>query len=195
MRLSAALGVHALLAITMTNIARHRNASSGSLVSAVDNDRVGVGRDGVRGLFVTASVSAGEPLLAIPAPATFVASATPELKAHEALALRLLELTCEQNPYVASLPTDISMLRDWSDAELAQLRAPWLSEAAKSQRAFVDAMVERLLPRAAPMYGGDEAAARAALRWAESIVRSRTHGWSAPDGSARTAAAAARASG
>ena len=144
-------------------------------------------QSGVRGLYITKAVQAGEPLIAVPPQCTLVAHAEAGLKAHEALALKLLKVASAKEfpQYLETLPTEVPLLRDWTDAELAQLEAPSLASAAIAQRKYAEDMVRRLIPRAIDLYDGDEAKAAAALRWAERIIRSRTHGWTAKSGPAQ----------
>ena len=143
-------------------------------------------RDGLRGLFVTKGVKAGEPLLAVPRCCTLHSASDVEdalLRPHERLMLRLLRARegAALDPagglshYVASLPESLPMLRDWPDASLDALSqrgaaARSLAQAALAQRGAAAASCDRVAGRLAGREGRGD---RAALLWAEAVVRSR----------------------
>jgi hypothetical protein len=163
--------------------------NSGGLVADQLSDGVDE-QTGVRGLFVTGSLAAGEPLLVIPPGAYIEASDDDDdddvpsggtdpkgaLKTFERLIVRLLaewQGQSQLEPYLASLPTSVPLLRDWSDTELLALQDARLVAAAASQREHCDRTFRRVEERLATWYPGAEERRRA-FDWAESIVRSRS---------------------
>ena len=84
-------------------------------------------RGGLRGLYVTRPVSAGELLVSVPRACVISAEEDPQwgLSLRELATARLVgSLTRgEHAPYIATLPSDEPLLCDWSDAELAELQA------------------------------------------------------------------------
>ena len=165
--------------------------NSGGLVADQLSDGVDE-QTGVRGLFVTGSLAAGEPLLVIPPGAYIEASDDDDdddvpsggtdpkgaLKTFERLIVRLLAEwqgrgQSQLEPYLASLPTSVPLLRDWSDTELLALQDARLVAAAASQREHCDRTFRRVEERLATWYPGAEERRRA-FDWAESIVRSRS---------------------
>ena len=104
--------------------------------------------NGLRGLFVTEPVVAGDPLCAVPRACTLHARAADGLKPNERLMLALLEAKASSQHalYLATMPEHISLLRDWSAAELARLQSPPLAAAVASQRAWADATFARVAP-------------------------------------------------
>ena len=130
-------------------------------------------RGGLRGLFTTDAVAAGEPLLAVPRHCTLWAAQADGLKAHENLMQRLLESEAAGTlPLLrALLPQTVPLLRDWCELELEQLQS------AHTQRAVVEQLgwLQRTCERVRSTWTHDSPVPSLdAYRWAESIVRSRS---------------------
>ena len=140
---------------------------SGGFVGAIAIEE----REGMRGLFVTQDVAAGERLLSVPRACTLSAAEAPEcgLSLAQLCACGLLGAKArgEQGAYMASLPTEEPLLCDWSDSELSALCSPMLSADAAAQRAYVAESLEQIRPWVAPTVTADE------IAWAERMVRSR----------------------
>ena len=125
--------------------------------------------DGVRGLFVSDAVVAGERLLTIPRASVISAEEDPQwgLSLRELLTARLCGAIArgESAPYIDALPADEPILCDWSEPELAELQSASLVEFARGLPPFLDESVERLLPFVK--------VERERVAWAERMVRSR----------------------
>ena len=150
-------------------------------------------RGGLRGLFVTEAVKAGTPLLAVPRHCTLHSDAVADddassLRPHERLMLALLRARAAAarapddglSLYVASIPTEIPLLRDWPDGALDALArqstaASALAEAARAQRGAAARSCARVVAHAPFADIVD-------LRWAEAAVRSRALDTSAAGG-------------
>ena len=145
---------------------------------------------GLRGLYVTEPVNAGDPLCAVPRACTIHARAADGLKDNEVLMLALLEAranaerdaSAEHAPYLATMPPRIPLLRDWSAAQLARLQSAALTAAVRSQQDWVERTFAYVLPFT-PWRDGLDAAAREQLEWAERVVRSRALASAGVDGS------------
>ena len=158
--------------------------------------RCGVNADGVRGLFATADVAPGMPLLAVPSACTLCAAASGSgvdsavadghgaaglgTATHEALMVELLRAraaastadvaTAGHARYLAALPETVELLRDWSAEELAALRCDELAARARTQREWAQRTVASVSKACEAMgVPCDDAA----VEWAERIVRSR----------------------
>ena len=125
--------------------------------------------DGVRGLFVSDAVAAGEHLLTIPRESVISAEEDPQwgLSLRELLTARLCGAIArgESVPYTDALPAHEPLLCDWSELELTELQSPPLVEYARGMPPFIDESVERLLPFVK--------VEREKVAWAERMVRSR----------------------
>ena len=150
-------------------------------------------RGGLRGLFVSEAVAAGTPLLAVPRHCTLHSDAVADddasaLRPHERLMLALLQARAAAarapddglSLYVASIPTEIPLLRDWPDGALDALArqntaASALAEAARAQRGAAARSCARVVAHAPFADDAD-------LRWAEAAVRSRALDTSAAGG-------------
>ena len=125
--------------------------------------------DGVRGLYATKDVQKGTLLLSVPEACCIAANEDPQwgLSLRELATARLVgsRTRGEHEPYIATLPSDEPLLCDWSDAELAELQSPRLTEASRGMLPFLDESTARILP----WTKGTEAD----VRWAERMVRSR----------------------
>jgi len=128
-------------------------------------------RDGLRGLFVTEPVRAGELLVSVPPGCIVSADEDSQwgLSLRELLTARLVGARTrgQCQPYLDSLPTldGAPLLCDWSDEELEQLQAAELAELARGMPPFVAASCERVRP-----YVQAEASV---VEWAERMVRTR----------------------
>lgn len=125
--------------------------------------------DGVRGLFVSDAVVAGERLLTIPRDTIIAAEEDPQwgLSLRELLTARLCGALArgESVPYTDALPVQEALLCDWSEPELKELQSAALVEYARGMPTFLDESVERLLPFVK--------VEREKVAWAERMVRSR----------------------
>jgi hypothetical protein len=145
---------------------------------------------GLRGLYVTEPVIAGYPLCAVPRACTIHARPADGLKDNEVLMLALLEArasaehdaNAEHAAYLATMPPQIPLLRDWSAPQLARLQSAALTAAVRSQQDWVERTFAYVRPFT-PWRDGLEEAAREQLDWAERVVRSRALASVGVDGS------------
>ena len=109
---------------------------------------------GLRGLYVTEPVNAGDPLCAVPRACTIHARAADGLKDNEVLMLALLEARAsaeldagaEHAAYLATMPPQIPLLRDWSAPQLARLQSAALTATVRSQQDWVEHTFAYVLP-------------------------------------------------
>ena len=150
--------------------------SQGAFVGPIRSET----RNGLRGLFVSEACAAGDPLCAIPQGCTLQARASDGLKANERLMLELLAARSSgsHSLYLATTPSHIPLLRDWTKPQLARLQSPRLAAAVRSQRAWVERTFARVRPFAEQVGEGRTED----LEWAERVVRSRALSSVGPDG-------------
>jgi hypothetical protein len=126
-------------------------------------------RGGLRGLFVSEDVEAGELLVAVPRPCLISAEEDPQwgLSLRELLTARLCGALTrgECVPYTESLPAAEPLLCDWSSEELELLQSAHLADLARGMPPFLAESCERIAPfvQAEPEV----------VAWAERMVRSR----------------------
>jgi len=125
---------------------------------------------GLRGLFITHDgVRAGEPLVAVPRECTLRGDAGDGRRPIERLLVALLYARSETggrySAYLDSLPHEVPLLRDWDRAQLSRLRSPDLSARVTDQRDWLNRLCET--------HSSACGVARADVRWAERLVRSR----------------------
>ena len=136
-------------------------------------------REGLRGIFTTADVSAGDLLMTIPMDCTISATENPEfgLTLAQLCACRLGGAMArnEFSEYIDSLPPSEPVLCDWSDDELSQLCSPALVAEAAAQRDYVQTSIEQMRPWVSGELSDRD------IAWAERMVRTRAlsfeYGW------------------
>tara|TARA_B110001452_G_scaffold261620_1_gene260620 strand:+ start:63 stop:947 length:885 start_codon:yes stop_codon:yes gene_type:complete len=133
--------------------------------------------EGLRGLFVTEAVAAGEPLCGVPRSCVLHATAGDDLKAHERLMLQLLEARSagDHALYLPTMPERIPLLRDWTAPQLERLQSASLLASVDSQRAWAERTLALVAERAPETTPDD-------LEWAERVVRSRSLATASADG-------------
>ena len=126
-------------------------------------------RGGLRGLYVTEPVGAGELLVSVPRACCISSTEDPQfgLSLRELLTARLCGALSrgEYEPYTQTLPEAEPLLCDWSEVELEQLQSPWLADLARGMPRFLAESNARVQPFV-------QAEPPTAL-WAERMVRSR----------------------
>eukprot|EP00964_Phaeocystis_antarctica_P057476 scaffold34007_cov66-Phaeocystis_antarctica.AAC.3 len=107
-------------------------------------------RGGLRGLYVTEPVGAGELLVSVPRACCISSTEDPQfgLSLRELLTARLCGALSrgEYEPYTLSLPEAEPLLCDWSEAELEQLQSPWLADLARGMPRFLAESNARVQP-------------------------------------------------
>jgi len=146
---------------------------------------------GVRGLFMTEPVAAGEPLAYVPPAACVTLEAVPEALAAAlpgsaadkvACALALRASRGHEDAYTASLPSADEVLpcfpRAWSAEQRAALGHPRLEAALEAQRAGAEALHAALASACTAGTAGAaaEAPSLRALLWAQACVHTRSYG-------------------
>ena len=139
--------------------------SQGGFVGNVAADT----RGGLRGLYVTKPVSAGELLVSVPRKCVISSEENPQwgLSLRELLTARLCGALArgECTSYTQSLPEAEPVLCDWTERELEELQSPHLTDLARGMPRFLAESCARVQP-----FVQVEPPTAA---WAERMVRSR----------------------